>query len=197
MTEKRERSWRNGLVPLASAGCLLAVVLLQVDNWPAFLQVDYHGRVREQIAQGAIPEALALLNRASLLDEAALESVGRVPFPGALANDRKKDAELRAWLAERIVAELGTGKSLGPEERELLELATENAELLVALDPGTARSHLLLGLVYLQRGHDTGAPIEFQLAARHLGSALQLDPDNERAQNALRLAMVHVRNFYR
>ena len=120
MTEKRERSWRNGLLSIAVTGCLMAAVLVQVDSCPAFLQVDYHERVREQLAQGEILEALDLLNRASLLDEEALESVGRVPFPSSLANDRKQDANLRAWIAEWIVAELGTGKALEPEEREVL-----------------------------------------------------------------------------
>ena len=61
------------------------------------------------------------------------------------------------------------------------------------LTPGVAGAQLLLGVVYLQRGIDSGAPIEFMRATRHLRNALQLDPEIPRAAEALRLAVARSR----
>jgi tetratricopeptide (TPR) repeat protein len=183
----------NVILGLGSILCLALALSRQFDQWPAFLQVGYHDRAEARLDAGDTRGALDLLNRASLLDEEALERLNGVSLSGPLVTDRARDAALRARIAERLIGELGSGRSLSDEQRTWLEPATENAERLVALQPGAAQAHLLLGLVYLQRGYDSGAPIEFQRAARELGIALKINPESRRAAAALQLATSRVR----
>ena len=195
MAERAGRRWLDRVVGFGGVLCLGAVVVLQWDEWPAFLQAGYHARVEAEIQEGDIPGALALIDRASLLDEAALEVLNERPGQGLLALDRARDLALRIRIAEWFVGELGTGSSLDAEQEVWLESATDNAKLLVELDPAGAQSHLLLGLVYLQRGYASGIPIEFRRAVRHLRLALRIDPEIPRAAPALKLATARLREL--
>ena len=193
MAERVRGRGFNAIIGLGSILCLTLAASRQFDQWPAFLQVGYQDRVEARLNAGDTHGALDLLNRASLLDQEALDLLDGVPLSGPLVADRARDAALRATIAERLVGELGSGRSLSDEQRTWLEPATDNAERLVALEPQSAQAHLLLGLVYLQRGNDSGAPIEFQRAARELRIALRIDPETPRAAAALQLAVSRVR----
>ena len=195
MAERSGRRWTDRAVGLAAVVCLAAALALQWDAWPAFLQAGYHARVEERIRAGDIPGALELINRASLLDESALEALNQRSGRGLLVQDRLRDLALRTRIAEWFISEMGTGASLDAEQEVWLESATQNAKLLVELDPSGAQSHLLLGLVYLQRGYATGLPIEFQRAARHLRLARRIDPEDPRAAAALRAATSRLRDL--
>ena len=194
MAREGKRQWLNVTIGLASILCIVLAVARQFQQWPAFLQVGYHERVEGRIQAGDALGALDLLNRATLLDEDALDLLSKgAPISGPLVNDRARDAVLRAAIAERLLSEMGSGRSFSDEQLASLELVTDNAERLVALDPGSAQAHMALGLVYLQRGNVSSAPIEFQRAAREFRIALSIDPETPRAAAALRMAAARVR----
>lgn len=176
--------------------CLSAVAYIQLagPDWkPSFLEAGYHRRVEDLLRAGDARAALEALDAATLLDEPALELLERMPSVSALSQTRSRDALLRTGIAKALASELGDPRSLSNNERDLLELATRNAELLVKLSPGAARAQLMLGLLYLQNGVDSGAPIHFMRAARHLGNALRLDPDIPGAAESLRVALARSR----
>ena len=115
MAERSGRRWADRAVGFAAVLCLAIAFALQWDEWPAFLQAGYHARAEERIREGDVLGALELIDRASLLDQEALEVLNKRSGQGLLVQDRLRDLALRTRIAEWFISEMGTGVSLDAE----------------------------------------------------------------------------------
>jgi hypothetical protein len=182
MADAPAADWRRRAGLAFGAVCLLVAVYLQLGSprvgaW--LLDAGYSARVAGHLLDGHPHEALEVLDR--------------VPGVSALTRSIERDVRLRRAIARALTDELGRMRGQNADQRALLDSATNNAELLVQLAAADPQSHFLLGLVYLKRGELRGAPIDFILSARHLRTALRLDPEIRGAADALRVALLRAR----
>jgi len=192
---------RGRRVALAVAFVALGVGLFAVlgrmgrDEVLAHFHVGYRRQVEALLAKGQFVAALEELERASLIDRERLGMLDRMtrlnraagvrsPPIAQLARSRAEDAELRFRIGRGLLAKLGAG-GLSAEERDTLERATENARVLVALEPDSARAHYLLGSVHLLRWRVDGAARELAEASAHLERAISIEPTHPGALRAL------------
>ena len=196
MADAPAADWRRRAGLAFGAVCLLVAVYLQLGSprvgaW--LLDAGYSARVAGHLLDGHPHEALEKLEASTLLDREAIELLDRVPGVSALTRSIERDVRLRRAIARALTDELGRMRGQNADQRALLDSATNNAELLVQLAAADPQSHFLLGLVYLKRGELRGAPIDFILSARHLRTALRLDPEIRGAADALRVALLRAR----
>jgi len=185
---------------LAACGLALFAVFgpIHRDEVLARFHVGYRQQVAALLDKGQFAAALEEFERASLIDRERLGMLDRMASlnrdaglrstPIAqLARSRLEDAELRFRIGRGLLAKLGAGANLSADERAILERATENARVLVALEPDKARSHYLLGSMHLLRWRSGGSAGELAEASAHLQRAVAIEPTHPGALRALQL----------
>ena len=155
---------------------------------PALLNFGYAAKVQALVEAGEIERAQAELDGATLLYPAALDLIDTMPRSPTFEPTRRLDTSLRKLLANKWLLEFAEGQSLDNAGRAMIQLAMSNAETLLLLAPRDAKAHFVSGSLYLMRGFDSKAPIDFMKAESHLSHALRLDPSLQQAASMLAIA---------
>ncbi|MEE3331429.1 MAG: hypothetical protein VX246_11230 [Myxococcota bacterium] len=178
-------------IVLASLVALGAAFYLQLRDSavsasrPALLNFGYAVQVRALVEAGETERAQAELDRATLLTPAALDLIGTMPRSTTFEPTRRLDTSLRKLIANKWLLEFKEEQRLDNAGRAMIKLAMSNAETLLLLAPRDAKAHYVSGSLYLMRGFDSKAPIDFMKAESHLTRALRLDPTLQQATEML------------
>lgn len=191
MSEPKPTGRWTGLTALL---CLLAVAGLYFGTpaseqmRPPLLDWNYVQEVQNLLGTGRIAEASAALDAGTLLNPDSIALMRGLPQISFFDREIARDLALRKRIANGYSDALQGGAHLDNSQRAMLDPATENAEMLTLLAPNDARSWFSLGFVYLRRGDDSKAPIDYMKAASNLKRAVSIDPDLPGATSTLRLA---------
>lgn len=186
-------------VALAALAALVGVLVVGEAARERVLlsfHIGYQQRVNTLLSRLKTLAALDELESSALIDANRIETLNRMaqlnqtakfvsPPTAQLFAQVSAEAELHFKIGKTIMAQLGDGRHLTDPKRKILERATENAKMLVALRPRSARSHYLMGMVYVVRARDTGSASEYSRAAASLEQVIALHPQHAGAQRAL------------